>query len=949
MAIVDTISSMYENVGEVYDTITNVDVNNGTNLLDYSTCKIGDLNTGTGAEETSTVRIISDFIEVTPNENYICTLIGGDYTTYYYSSNKAFISGGSSWIGSGNSFTTPNNTGYLRLKFKNANNTTISLNDLSNVMLNKGTTALPYQPYTDNPTYKNIENIPKVMRSSYLEIMNNGIDKIWNNWEKVEGTGETITLNSTEEAPITIDLKGNTSQETTTGKNLLDIDTLNYKPNNYTITKTNDNYKYTVSSSGTWWQTPNYKILNILPNTQYTYSFNVSNISITSGRNSRILIDQIDSNEEVISISGREHFIDVNSTGTYSKTFTTTANTRGFIVRIYVEYSVSTANTFITLNSFMIEKSATATSYEPYTNGASPNPDYPQDIHVVSGDNSIDVVGKNLWGEEEHGGIDENTGVDFYNATRWRTVGFISAQPNTSYTISSNASSNIWYIFYYYDKNKNFISSKPLLGTTSVNWETPSNCKYMRCVIADTASITTTQRQLEKGSTATTYEAYTGASYPISLGVENLLDESTFEIGSIDAYTGQNVANNTEFRTSGYIEVDSGTTYTLSNQNYTDYTYRGIFEYDSNKTYIKRTNDTTVSTSQGYSLELGSTTKYVRIRYIVGHTISSLPTNMKLQYEKGSKANSYTPYGTTPIELCKIGTYQDSIKKSTGKNLFDKDNVNELNATINSSGVISSNNNCKTIYIPIKPNTTYTMQKVLSTQFRASVYDEEPQINSTGTNTIANFSGTIITITSTTNSKYLALFCYINTDTQTYQQILDSIMINEGSTALPYEPYGKVWYVNKQIGKYTITGQESSKQYYWSSEINGIKFALDDAIKTVANAPTYCNRFNQWYSGTTANNYVRLNRTTSYTGFWFGNITIEGVNSIATFKSYATNNQVLLYYPLATPTYTEITDTTLLSQLEAVKKSYTTQTNISQENNDKPFILDVTALKQLTQ
>ena len=34
MAIADTINSMYENVGEVYDTITNVDINTGKNLFD---------------------------------------------------------------------------------------------------------------------------------------------------------------------------------------------------------------------------------------------------------------------------------------------------------------------------------------------------------------------------------------------------------------------------------------------------------------------------------------------------------------------------------------------------------------------------------------------------------------------------------------------------------------------------------------------------------------------------------------------------------------------------------------------------------------------------------------------------------------------------------------------------------------------------------------------------
>jgi hypothetical protein len=37
-----------------------------------------------------------------------------------------------------------------------------------------------------------------------------------------------------------------------------------------------------------------------------------------------------------------------------------------------------------------------------------------------------------------------------------------------------------------------------------------------------------------------------------------------------------------------------------------------------------------------------------------------------IQIELGSKANSYSAYGTTPIELCKIGDYQDYIYKDNG-------------------------------------------------------------------------------------------------------------------------------------------------------------------------------------------------------------------------------------------------------------------------------------------
>ena len=36
----------------------------------------------------------------------------------------------------------------------------------------------------------------------------------------------------------------------------------------------------------------------------------------------------------------------------------------------------------------------TEQDYEPYTNGASPNPDYPQDIQIVTGENTITISNK---------------------------------------------------------------------------------------------------------------------------------------------------------------------------------------------------------------------------------------------------------------------------------------------------------------------------------------------------------------------------------------------------------------------------------------------------------------------------------------------------------------------------------------------------------------------------
>lgn len=61
---------------------------------------------------------------------------------------------------------------------------------------------------------KNILNIDAQLKDRYLDYLNNGTDEIWNNWEKVIASDvNAATLNNTVEAPMKIDLKGNTSQE----------------------------------------------------------------------------------------------------------------------------------------------------------------------------------------------------------------------------------------------------------------------------------------------------------------------------------------------------------------------------------------------------------------------------------------------------------------------------------------------------------------------------------------------------------------------------------------------------------------------------------------------------------------------------------------------------------------------------------------------------------------
>jgi len=76
---------------------------------------------------------------------------------------------------------------------------------------------------------------------------------------------------------------------------------------------------------------------------------------------------------------------------------------------------------------------------------------------------------------------------------------------------------------------------------------------------------------------------------------------------------------------------------------------------------------------------------------------------------------------------------------------------------------------------------------------------------------------------------------------------------------------------------------------------------------------------------------------------------LEAGLTTTTGLQWLVNNNVVTYTPMAEPIVTEITYQPLIDQLNELEKAMSKegQTNISQVSNDKPFILDVTAIKSL--
>lgn len=166
-----------------------------------------------------------------------------------------------------------------------------------------------------------------------------------------------------------------------------------------------------------------------------------------------------------------------------------------------------------------------------------------------------------------------------------------------------------------------------------------------------------------------------------------------------------------------------------------------------------------------------------------------------------------------------------------------------------------------------------------------------------------------------------------------------------------YKDNGK-WYLNKQIGKVVLDGSENwssgssvvsgtSRFYYNNNKILNPSYTntpLSNMFKSLT--------WDEIYTQDTTRYGVAVWDDASHQGRLIIRIDNTLASSVTNFKTWLGTNQPIVYYVLSTPTTTEITDTTLISQLEAIYSApLYEETNITQTNNDLPMVLDITAYK----
>lgn len=118
---------------------------------------------------------------------------------------------------------------------------------------------------------------------------------------------------------------------------------------------------------------------------------------------------------------------------------------------------------------------------------------------------------------------------------------------------------------------------------------------------------------------------------------------------------------------------------------------------------------------------------------------------------------------------------------TTGKQLFDKDNVNSISCYIDNSGYLQYSDTNKIVYISCLPNTDYV---VSGSNIKGLAFlNETPRLGLTSSN-FRNLSASEITLNSGENT-YLLVWLNVSTTDGN----VENLQIEPGSTATPYESH----------------------------------------------------------------------------------------------------------------------------------------------------------------
>ena len=350
-------------------------------------------------------------------------------------------------------------------------------------------------------------------------------------------SGKDITINGAPEgAPLSsVKIDGNTTQQTYTGKNLFSVPSAQTK-SGVTLSINSDGTVniHGTNSSGSELLFPTYSDISIFSSTSYTLS---ASKTIPANLGARCEIYN--------GSTWLRSFVAISSTGQVNTQTPNLAN--GTRVRMAISIAKD-ATVNIDNIGFQLEQSSSATSFEPYVGGVpAPNPDYPQAVQTVTGENEVKICGKNLlempiesgssngitWAVQDDGSIILNGTSTAGVSIRANNVTMPAVEGET-YTLSATGMGGA-YNFGYKNSGSGeniFVVTSASPTTTAVVTSTMLSQANRLDMYIQSGKTFNNQRvtlQLEKGSQATTYEPYQEQSYPISLGSIELCKIDTYQ------------------------------------------------------------------------------------------------------------------------------------------------------------------------------------------------------------------------------------------------------------------------------------------------------------------------------------------------------------------------------------------------------------------------------------
>ena len=370
----------------------------------------------------------------------------------------------------------------------------------------------------------------------------------------------------------------------------------------------------------------------------------------------------------------------------------------------------------------------------------------------------------------------------------------------------------------------------------------------------------------------------------------------------------------------------------------------------------------------GNIVNKGETKKYIKnneanyIKMLIGinKNIDINYNNVEVTLFKGTGVKPFEPYtGGIPAPNPDYPQEMTSVTgnieiKQNGKNLFDGIIENGGINAENGELVVNDNRRRSKNFIKVKPNTNYTIQRTSGdyrwivgyTKNKVGIIDGNYNNMSSGIKSL-NIGENNTTFKTTSTTEYIKWYdtnknasngktqIELNTQLTEYEPYkgklyplsLGDIELNKIGDSQDYFSLenGK-WYLNKEIENYVLNGTEN---------ISAGIYGTNSWIIRLTNLPqtepkTEILVISDKFKGIKYNDRVENAPNTIYVDTDIQNIYIRNTE-ILNLTEYLTQNNTILKYVLKIPTKTEITDETLINQLNALYNAETFKptTNLS--------------------